>query len=452
MTKNTSAITNSELKAMSKAFSGKRANRIASNASIRAGVASAATNFQAVNELPFTFSVDLKQGKITDQQSSGRCWIFAALNTFRYEVMKKYNLETFELSQSFVFFYDKLEKSNWFLNNVIRTKDEPVDGRLFAFLSADPICDGGQWDMLANIVNKYGVVPSYVYPDSKNAENSRWIDEYLTSLLREDAAKLRKIAGSKKSASKIEKELLEARKQMMTDVYRILAIAFGEPPHKFDLTMTDKDDKVIQDFDITPKEFFDKYVGIDLDSRVSLINAPSKDKPMNRTYTVNYLGNVEEGNPVTYLNLPIEAIKKAVVDQLKDGHPVWFGSDCMKFIAGKEGVFDRKAAGYEELFDIKYEFTKGDRLTWYDSAMNHAMVILGVNLDKDGKPDRWRIENSWGKDAGQDGYYVASDEWFDEFVYQVVVDKKYLDAKTIRYLDQDPVVLEPWDPMGKLAD
>ena len=444
MTKNIGEISLSDLKSMSKSYGGKRANLIAGNASVRAGVASAATDFQAINNLPFTFSIDLKQGKITDQKHSGRCWIFAALNTFRFEVIKKYNLETFELSQSYVFFYDKLEKANYFLNNVIRTKDEPVDGRLYSFLAADPICDGGQWDMIRNIVRKYGVVPSFAYPDSKNAENSTWIDDYLTSLLREDARKLRKIKSAKAQE--------EARKSMMNDVYRMLAIALGEPPRKFDLTLTDKDDKVTQEFGITPVEFFEKYVGIDLNDRISLINAPSEDKPMNKTYTVKYLGNVEEGDPVKYLNLKIDEIKEAVIAQLKDGHPVWFGSDCGKFMVSKEGVFDREAAGYEKLFDIKYEFTKGDRLTWHDSAMNHAMVILGVNLDKDGKPNRWRIENSWGKDAGNDGYYVASDSWFDEFVYQVVVDRKYLPKKTSKLYDQEPLSLEPWDPMGTLAD
>ena len=443
-----SGITAEDLKSMSKAFNGKRVNQIASNASYRSGIAAAASEYKAVNALPFTFSIDLKQGNITDQQNSGRCWIFAALNTFRYEIMKKYNLETFELSQNYIFFYDKLEKANFFLNNIIRTKDEPIDGRLFAFLSLDPLCDGGQWDMVSNIVDKYGVVPSYAYPDSKNAESSTWLNEYLTSLLREDGATLRKMARSGKSASQLDK----TRKEMMSEIYKVLCISLGEPPKTFDLILKDKDDKVTQDFGITPKQFFDKYVGIDLDSRISLINAPTKDKPYNQTYTVKFLGNVEDGRPVTYLNLTIDQIKEAVVAQLKDGHPVWFGSDCMKFSLRKEGVFDRKAAGFEKLFDIKYGFTKADRLDYYDSAMNHAMVILGVNLDKDGKPDRWRIENSWGKEAGVDGYFVASDSWFDEFVYQVVVDKKYLKAATRKNLDKKPKELLPWDPFGSLAD
>ena len=193
-------------------------------------------------------------------------------------------------------------------------------------------------------------------------------------------------------------------------------------------------------------------MGIDLDSRVSLINAPAENKQMNRMYTVKFLGNVAEGGRVEYLNLEIETIKDAVIKQLKDGHPVWFGSDCAKFGLRKAGIFDRNSMNIEELFDINYEFTKGERLIYGDSAMNHAMVILGVNLDENGAPDKWRIENSWGKDSGMEGYYVASDAWFDEFVYQVVVDKKYLTKKTLKLFEQEPIELEPWDPLGTLAD
>ena len=192
---------------------------------------------------------------------------------------------------------------------------------------------------------------------------------------------------------------------------------------------------------------------MDLDAQVSLINAPTDDKPMNRTYTIKYLGNVAEGHPIKYLNLPIDVIKEAAIAQLKDGKPVWFGSDCGPFSLGDLAVFDRASANVEQLTNIHYHFTKGDRLTYGDSAMNHAMVFLGVNLDQDGKPERWRIENSWGKDSGpNDGYYICSDSWFDEFVYQVVVDTKYLSENVRKLLDLEMIELEPWDPMGTLAD
>lgn len=448
MTKSNGAVTSKNLKSMEDSFNSKRGNIIASNASVKSGVVAAATDYREARKYPFTFSVDLKQGEITDQMNSGRCWIFAAMNTFRYELIKKYNLKSFELSQNYIFFYDKLEKANYYFLNAIGLKDEPVDGRLWSFINLDPLCDGGQWDMLANIVSKYGVVPSYAYPDSKNAAASRWLNEFLTSIIRERAISLRKAALGGASA----KELNAQREEALNDVYRILAITLGQPPKTFDLILRDEDDKVTTDENITPKEFFDKYIGIDLSSRISIINATSEDKPMGKTYSVKYLGNVAEGNPVKYLNLPIDTFKEAVIAQLKDGHPVWFGSDCMKFSLREEGIFDRKACGVEQFFNVKYNFTKADRLTYGDSAMNHAMVILGVNIGSDGKPNRWRIENSWGKDAGSKGYYVCSDSWFDEFVYQAVVDKKYLKAKDRKLWEQAPVMLEPWDPMGTLAD
>ncbi len=448
MAAKTQGITLKQLSEMSREYNSDRANLIASSAAFKNGLMEAATDYQAAGKLPFTFSVDLKQGKITDQKASGRCWIFSALNTFRFEIIKKYKLDTFELSQNYMFFYDKLEKANYYLESVIATADEPLNGRLFAFINNDPLCDGGQWDMLSNLVEKYGVVPKYAYPDSKNAEASRWADKYLTCRLREDAMILRESIKAGEKGAQVRKK----KDDMINEFYRMLCIALGEPPKKFDLILRDKDDKVIQEDGITPVEFFKKYVGIKLDDLVSVIHAPTKDKPYGKMYTVKFLGNVVEGRPVTYLNLQMDKIKKAVIKQLKDGHPVWFGSDCTKFGARKEGIFDRQTAGVERLFNVNFGFDKAQSLEYGDSAMNHAMVILGVNINEKGLPDRWRIENSWGKDSGHDGYYVASDEWFDDYVYQVVVNKKYLDAATKKLLGQKLNELEPWDPFGTLAD
>ncbi len=443
-------ISERQLKSMSKAFNEDERALTASMAAVKNGVMEAAADYRAVRKYPFTFSVDLKQGDITNQKQSGRCWIFSALNTFRYELIKKYKLKTFELSQNYMFFYDKLEKANYFLESVIKTADEDIHGRLYSFINADPLADGGQWDMLSNLVAKYGVVPKYAYPDAASATGSRWFDQYLTAKLREDAMILRELINRKKASNA---EVQKIKDTQISEIYRMLCIALGEPPKSFDLILKDKDDKLaVQEFGITPKEFFDRYIGIKLEDQVSIIHAPTKDKPFNKTYTVKFLGNVAEGRPVSYLNLSMDKIKTAVIKQLKDGHPVWFGSDCTKYALRKEGVFDKESAAVEKLFGVKFGFSKAESLDYGDSAMNHAMVILGVNLDAKGKPDRWRIENSWGKDAGCDGYYVASDEWFDDFVYQVVVNKKYLDAETKKLISMEPKELEPWDPFGTLAD
>ncbi|MCR5120564.1 MAG: C1 family peptidase [Lachnospiraceae bacterium] len=443
-------ISDRQLKGMSKAFNDDERAVVASMAAVKNGVMEAATDYREARKYPFTFSVDLKQGDITNQKQSGRCWIFSALNTFRFELIKKYKLKTFELSQCYIFFYDKLEKANYFLESVIKTADEDIHGRLYSFINSDPLADGGQWDMLSNLVEKYGVCPKYAYPDAASATASRWFDHYLTAKLREDAMVLREMINVKK-ASKAEVE--KCKEAQISEIYRMLCIALGEPPKSFDLVLKDKDGKIAaQEYDITPKAFFDKYIGIKLEDQVSIIHAPTKDKPFNRTYTVKFLGNVAEGKPVSYLNLEMDKIKKAVIKQLKDGHPVWFGSDCTKYGLRKEGIFDKDSAAVEKLFGVSFGFSKAQSLDYGDSAMNHAMVILGVNLDEKGNPNRWRIENSWGKDAGSDGYYVASDEWFDDFVYQVVVNKKYLDAETKKLTGMKPKELEPWDPFGTLAD
>lgn len=443
-----SKITEEKLIEYSDNFNSSKANLIAANAAAQNGIINAAVNYQAKRKIADTFTISLKQGSITNQKASGRCWLFSALNTFRFEFMQKYNVEDFELSQNYLFFYDKLEKVNYYLESMLQITDEPVDGRLYSWINSMPLNDGGQWDMFVNLVNKYGVCPKEAYPDSANASASRDFVSYLTSKIREFAVVLRK----EKLAGASMERLQSIKEDMLNDVYRVLVISLGEPPKSFDWNIKTKDGKLIQEFGITPKEFFNKYINLDLNDYVSIINAPTEDKPFNKLYTVKFLGNVVEGNIIKYLNLPMDVIKKAVIKQLKDGHPVWFGSDVAKYGERKEGIWDQDTVDIESLFDFKYTFTKADKLTYGDSAMNHAMVIQGVNLDKDGNPDRWRIENSWGKDSGRNGYYTMSAKWFDEYVYQVVVNKKYLDKNTLKLLKGDITELEPWDPMGTLAD
>ena len=262
-------LTAQQLAAWSDCFRASRADVVASNASVENGFLKAAADHRALQTLPYTFSIDLEQGSITNQKSSGRCWLFAALNIFRYELIKKNHLKDFELSQNYLFFYDKLERANFYLENMIALKDEPTAGRLFMFLNGSPMGDGGQWDMMVNLVRKYGVVPKDVYPDSENSIASRAFNQYLTSLLHQDTAALRRAYEEGSS----DQQLREMKAEMMQDIYRFLCIALGEPPRCFDLTMTDKDGNVTRDFSLTGKAFFEKYVGMDLDSIVSVINA-----------------------------------------------------------------------------------------------------------------------------------------------------------------------------------
>ncbi len=444
------SVTPDDLAASRDAFFAERANQIAKNAVTSSGIRAAARTPEGVAANAMIWDLEVKQGDRTNQERSGRCWMFASLNTFRYRTIKKYNLKTFEFSQAYPLFFDKLEKSNWFLENIIDTVDEPLSGRLVAYLLTDPIGDGGQWDMFRSLVKKYGVVPKEAMPETACSCNTREMDSYLTRYLRGAAKRLRESHEAGNSAD----ELREMKKAMMDEVYRLLVTCLGEPPASFDVRLRDKDDKLVLSGTFTPQEFFAEVVGMELDDYVSLISAPTADKPFGHTYTVSRLGNVVEDGGVRYLNLEPERLKECAIAQLRDDLPVWFGCDVDQSYLREEGIMDRAALDVDALFGFAVEscMDKAERLDYGESLMTHAMVLEGVKLDADGKPQLWKVENSWGKDHGRDGFNTLSDPWFDEYVYQVVVDKKYLtDEERAVYDTEEATVLAPWDPMGSLA-
>lgn len=429
-------------------FDASRANAVAMCAVTGNGVKNSAQNQKAIRETVHEFSINLEQGDITNQKKSGRCWMFAALNCLRFHMIHTMNLKTFELSQNYTLFYDKLEKSNYFLESILETLDEPTEGRLVSYLLTAPLNDGGQWDMFCNLVNKYGLVPKSAMPETACSSETREMARTMTTKLREFACILRR----EHQAGKSMEELREMKDSMMDTVYRMLCICLGKPPKTFDFEVTDKDGNFHRDLGLTPQEFYKKYIGMNLDDYVSLINAPTKDKPFGKSYSVQFLGNVKEGHCVRYLNLDIEELKKAAIAQLKDGEPVWFGSDVGQSSSRDGGLLDTNVYCTDLLFDTTFGMTKAERLDYGESLMTHAMVLMGVNLDENGKPNRWRVENSWGKEPGKDGYYVMTDEWFNEFTYQIVVNKKYLTEEQVKAYESEPIMLQPWDPMGSLAE
>jgi bleomycin hydrolase len=435
------------------AFESQRANTVAAAAATNTGVLKAATDYRGARALPQDFSIELKQGSITAQKHSGRCWMFSGFNVLRYEMIHRWNLEDFEFSESFLFFYDKLEKSNYFLEGVLEMLDEPIESRRFAWTMEDVASDGGFWDMFANLVRKYGVAPKSASPESKNSSDSGAFTQYLQTLLRKDALELR-TAAAERGASKEQLRALKATQ--LTAVYRLLAISLGEPPRIFDFVMHDKDGKLLEDRGITPKEFYDKYVGagsdVDLDDFVSLIDSPAAATPYGARYRLARSGNMADHDDSIFTNVGMDVLKKAVIAQLKDGHPVWFACDCTKYELRDEGIFDPATVRVDELFDADLEFEKGRALEYRDAEGNHAMTLMGVNLDEAGHPDRWKIENSWGKEAGKDGYFVASDEWFDHFVLEAILQKKYLDEATLELLAAEPVTLDPWTNLCLKSD
>lgn len=444
------SVTADDLAAAREEFFSERANVVAKNAVSSAGIRAAARVPEGVARNALTFDVEVTQGERCNQERSGRCWMFASLNTMRYRIIKRYNLKTFELSQAYPLFWDKLEKSNWFFENVLDTLDEPLDGRLVSYLLADPIGDGGQWDMFKSLVKKYGVVPKEAMPETACSRNTHEMDSYLTRYLRGAARRLRESHAAGVAAD----DLAAMKKEMMGDVYHLLVTCLGEPPASFGVRLRDKDGRLALSGTFTPAAFFDEAVGMDVDDYVSLISAPTADKPFGHTYTVSRLGNVVEDGGVRYLNLPIQRLKECAVAQLREDLPVWFGCDVGQSYLREEGIMDTAALDVDGLFGFPVEgcMDRAERLDYGESLMTHAMVLEGVNLNEAGRPTLWKVENSWGADHGRDGFDTLSDAWFDEYVYQVVVDKKHLtDEERAAYETEEPRVLAPWDPMGSLA-
>lgn len=417
---------------------------IANTIARRALVKSKISDLTKVNEqTEFTrnmFSINLKTLPVTNQKRSGRCWIFAGCNVIREKIAEKYNLKDFEISQNYIAFYDKLEKCNYLLESIISLKNSPKDDRTLDYLLSTGVQDGGQWDLFVNIVNKYGVVPKNAFPETFQSSNTNEIDGLLNKYIRKFAYDIRN-----------NEENIEARKEKsIKEIYSILCSCFGIPPKTFTFEYVDKDKKYNIIKDLTPMKFYKEIVPINLDDYVSIINSPTDDKPFGKTYTVDYLGNVIEGNEVLYLNLEIERLKELAINQLKDGETVWFGSDCGKAGDREGGVWDDATFDIDTLFKINSQMSKGAMLDTRESAMNHAMVITGVNLDNE-TPTKWKIENSWGDEVADKGYYVATDSWFTKYVYQVVVNKKYLTQEEKESLKAEKMRLKPWDPMGTLA-
>ena len=384
--------------------------------------------------------------KTTNQKQSGRCWGFAALNLMRINLAKKYNLNNFEFSQSYFMFYDKLEKSNYFLENIISTSKLNFDDRLIMWLLDSPIQDGGQWDMFINLMEKYGIVPQSVMPETIHSSASRPMNQIITRTLKKFASILR---NEYKKGTSI-KVLREKKVDMMESIYIMLCTFIGKPPKIFDWQIRDKKKKFIRFENLKPVDFYKNHVDIKLKEKVCLIHCPMSNKKFNQLYTVKYLGNVVEGQEITYLNISLDEMKKAVIKSLKNNEAVWFGCDVGKMFHRDLGVMDNNLYDYESFFGVDSNMDKATKLEYGDSQMTHAMLFTGVDLKKN-KPIKWRVENSWGNKGGDKGYYLMTDEWFDEYNYEVVVDKKYLPKKILNLFDRDPVALEPWDPMGSLA-
>ena len=358
--------------------------------------------------------------------------------------MKKMNVKEFEFSQAHIHFWDKFERSNHFLEAIIETSDRAVDDRTIHFLLSDPIGDGGQWNMAMNLIRKHGLVPKSAYPESNSSSSTRWMNSILKDILRSTASEIREIIGSGGTAE----DARAHKESRMKDIWRVLCIHLGTPPESFDWQWRDKDKEFHRRGKMTPQEFAGEFVDIDWEDYVCIVNDPRNE--YYQTYTVEYLQNVAGGPPVVYLNVPSDEMKSITQKILEDGLPVWMGCDVGKQMDRKRGLWDANLFETNELYGVNYGMDKADRLRYGQTMMTHAMLFTGVDV-VDGKPRRWRVENSWGDDSGEKGFYTMNDNWYDEHMFEIATSRKYLSKKMLDGLETEPRVLDAWDPMGSLA-
>jgi bleomycin hydrolase len=437
-------LTASDLERLRKDFSANPTYRLAQNAVTRVTVDDVAINREIVNSIDHSLSTTLDDWKVTNQERSGRCWLFAGLNLLRVGVMRKTGIKDFEFSQNYAMFWDKLERANYFLEAMIETADRDLDDRTVAFLLGSTAGDGGQWNMFAALVAKHGLVPKGYMPETQSSSNTARMNSILRYQLHQGARTVRAAKAEGIEAARV------AKADIMQVIHRILCIHLGTPPERFDWQWTDKDKKFHRDGVLTPQEFAAKYVDLPVGEYVCLVNDPRPSSPVGRTFTVEYLGNVVGGPRVTYLNVDVQVIKDIAATTIQGGEPVWFGCDVSKMMSSDYGFWDAELYDLPSVYDTSFALDKAARLAYHESAMTHAMLFTGVDV-LDGATRRWRVENSWGTDRGKDGFYTMNDSWFGQYVFEIAARKSALPAELRSALDAEPIVLPAWDPMGALA-
>ena len=437
-------ITRKQVAELRKGFDAESSNKIAQNAVTNVQLPDLTLNRDLVQDIDDSFSTKLDDWKVTAQMRSGRCWLFATLNLLRVGAMKKMKLKNFEFSQAHIHFWDKFERANHLLEAIIETSDRPVDDRTIHFLLSDPIGDGGQWNMAMNLIRKHGLVPKSAYPESNSSSATRWMNAELKNILRSSACEIRAIVDGGGSVE----EAREHKEKRIADIWNILCIHLGTPPKTFNWQWRDKDDEFHRNGRMTPQQFAAEFVDIDWEDYVCIVNDPRNE--YYQTYTIDFLQNVAGGPPVVYLNVPNKEMKAITQKLLEDGMPVWMGCDVGKEMDRKRGLWDADLFDVEGLYGVEYGMDKADRLRHNQTMMTHAMLFTGVDV-VNGRPRRWRVENSWGDKTGQKGYYTMNDSWYDQYMFEIAAPTSYLNEKMQAGLEAEPVVLPAWDPMGSLA-
>ena len=415
------------------------AEKAARNALALNPIAELATNAENLAMIDTHFSHRVRTKGITDQHQSGRCWLFTGLNVLRAKMIDDLDLPSLEFSQNYLFVYDQLEKSNLFLQGVIDTKHLPMDDRQVEWLFKNPLNDGGQFTGVSNLVMKYGVVPAEVMPENYQSNNTAQVGNLLKLKLREFGLTLRE--------QKDRRSTVALKTEMLKDIYSMLVRAYGVPPTEFEWTRHDKDGNPIETKLYTPKSFYQEYFGdIDLENNfVMVMNDPTRE--YHKVYEIEYDRHVYDGDNWLYLNLPIEEVKALAIASIKDNTAMYFSCDVGKFLLSKKGTLDINNFDYESLMGVEFPMNKEQRVRTFASGSSHAMTLIAVDLDEEGNPKKWMVENSWGANSGWKGNLIMTDEWFEEYMFRVVIDKKYIPAETLKLLEQKPVMLPSWDPM-----
>ena len=429
------------LEQISKGYEGNASDKALRNALAVTPIGTLATNAENAAMIDTHFSDRVKTKGITDQQSSGRCWLFTGLNVLRAKMIDKYDLPGMEFSQNYLFFYDQLEKANLFLQGVIDTKDLPFEDRKVDWLFSNPLSDGGQFTGVSNLITKYGLVPSEAMPETYQANNTSQMANLIKLKLREDGLDLREAAANGASAKKLQAMKVE----QLSEVYRMLALCLGEPVKEFEWIRCDKSNNIVSRKTYTPKSFYDEFIGEDLENNyIMIMNDPCRE--YGKVYEIDYDRHVYDGHNWLYVNLPVERIKEMAIASIKDNTAMYFSCDVGKFANSKKGVLDINNFDYESLMGVTFGMDKKERVQTHASGSSHAMTLIAVDI-VDGKPVKWMVENSWGPAAGYQGNYIMTDEWFNEYMFRLVVEKKYVPEDLLKMLDQKPVQLPAWDPM-----
>lgn len=438
-------LSENQLEQMRESFASDKHYRLAMNAVTAAGIDKVAKNYDRARLLRRHFSVNVDNGRVTSQERSGRCWLFSSLNVARYVAKREMNVNHFEFSQNYAMYYDKLERINYFMQDMAKLVQDgcEADDRLVQHLLHDVMGDGGQWTMAMNIYEKYGAVPKDLFPETESSRNTGPMNTQLRHLLHTAVGHMFE---DREDIDGIVRRTVE-------EGHRILTIHLGVPPQQVEAQWTDIDGKVHNEGVMTPVEFWKRFVKAGLEDYVCLVDDPRKENPKGRKIAIEHLGNVAGGAPTEYLNVDNQFMKDCVRKILQEeGIPVWFGADCHPMMDRESGAWANDLFEYGDIYDIQFDLNKEQRIRYADSAMNHAMAFVGVDVDEEGNTRRWRVENSWGKKIADKGYFVMSDDWFSEYVFEVAVPKSMLPENYRKALEEEAISLPAWDPMGALAN